>query len=87
LRVLARFFPARAGVRSGQLHRTKEIEMGLFSRKKGDDSSQDRRRVGLQTAWRSTGIDPRHLKYEATGADTAVVRDKRTGAVVQRQKG
>ena len=60
--------------------------MGLFSKKK-DDDSQDRRRVGLQTAWRSTGINPQHLKYEATGADTAVVRDTRTGKVVQRQKG
>lgn len=54
---------------------------------KKQQDAQDRRRVGLQTAWRDTGIDPKHLSYEETpGTNRAVVRDTRSGKVVSNQR-
>lgn len=63
--------------------------MDLFSskRKQARDDIERRKGAGLQTAWRSTGIHPAHLSYEETpGTNRAVVRDTRTGKVVQRQR-
>lgn len=51
------------------------------------EAAQDRRRAGLMTAWRDTGIDPQNLSYEETpGTNRAVVRDTRTGQIVSRQR-